>query len=86
MPLSLGKQKIVFFYYSDCLVAYLCTQYILSASHNKGKVCQPPLVLLWATPTTHWPNTLPQCSAEYHQKHACSASHMYLYVVSLCSS
>ena len=39
----------------------------LSASHNKGKVCQPPLVLLWATPTTLWPNILPHAVRLYHE-------------------
>ena len=38
--------------YVTHIVAYLCTHTVLRASHNKGKVCQPPLVLLWATPTT----------------------------------
>ena len=58
--------------YVTHIVAYLCTHTVLRASHNKGKVCQPPLVLLWATPTTLWPNTLPQ---SVPRKHACNQSY-----------
>ena len=61
--------------YVTHIVAYLCTHTVLRASHNKGKVCQPPLVLLWATPTTLWPNILPQyvCTTKTH---ACNQSYM----------